>query len=72
MPVPAPYPRQSHFNPISQLEEAGLDDQDAASAPGTRELSTPEGYLAALSRLAAGDLAAEPCLRGVVRAELYQ
>lgn len=58
------------MRPLTQIEERGLDDPAEARRMG--ELAKPAGFLAAVKEVLAAELAAEPCLRRVVRNELYQ
>jgi hypothetical protein len=53
-----------------QIAERGLDLEEEAQRVG--DLARPEFFLNAIKTLLAGELMAEPCLRQIVRSELYQ
>jgi hypothetical protein len=55
---------------LLQISLMGWDEEDADS--DARLLAQPQLLLRAIQLLLVGELAAEPCLRQVVRNELYQ
>jgi len=55
---------------VWQILDRGLDAEEEAMRVG--DLARPDAFLAGIKELLAGELAAEPCLRQIVRIELYQ
>lgn len=53
-----------------QITLMGWDDEEAGA--DAKLLAQPQQLLRAMQLLLVGELAAEPCLRQVVRNELYQ
>lgn len=53
-----------------QIRDLGFDSEEDAARLGL--LSQPEGFLNAIKEVLVAELAAEPCLRDLVRNELYQ
>lgn len=53
---------------VLQVSNLGFDDE----AAGVGNLADPEHFLKAIKEIIVGELVAEPCLRQVVRNELYQ
>ncbi|WIA22113.1 hypothetical protein OEZ85_004454 [Tetradesmus obliquus] len=68
MPDDPPEPPQDWAR--QQITLMGWDDEEAG--PDAKLLAQPQQLLRAMQLLLVGELAAEPCLRQVVRNELYQ